>query len=171
MTIKIIGLLSLFAVCAIWGMQKSFKLHKRVSQIEGFCGAISLISSEIRCFATPIDVLLAKLDSLEEYKRLCVFGLCRQYFNLTNNFSASWERAVEETKNSLALNFGDYEEIKWFGKLLGTKDIVGEVANCERYRELLEKRLDIARVDCIKKGRMYGSLGVLTGTFLFVLFF
>lgn len=149
---------------------KSAELSKRVRQLEGFVGALEMISSDIRYFASPVDALMRKVDSMPEYRELLLFGLCAQELTHTRDLQRAWERALAEAKPRLALDEGDRETLLWFGRVLGTTDVEGQTASCERYAALLRQRLEAARRDRQTRGRMYASLGLLAGVFLFVVF-
>ena len=160
----------IFCVCAAAGMLKSAGLSRRVRQLEGFTGALGLISTEIRYFASPVDTLMHKVSSLPEYRELAVFGVCAEKLQKSRDFRHAWEEALKECRPRLALADGDLETLLWFGRVLGTTDVEGQTANCERYGELLRQRLALARQDQTKRGKMYSSLGLLAGVFLFVVF-
>ena len=171
MILKVAGLVAIFIACSAWGLFKSSGLSKRVRQLELFVGTLGLISTEIRYFASPTDVIVGKIDALGEYKELRVFGICKMKLPKLRDFSRAWEDALNEAKQYLSLADSDYEALLWFGKVLGTTDVEGEIANCEHYGALLRQRLELAREDKKKRGKMYSSLGVLTGLFFLVLFF
>jgi stage III sporulation protein AB len=160
-----------FIVCTAAGLYKSAVLSKRVRQLEAFVGAINLISTEIRYFASPVEDIMQKVNALEEYAQLLVFGICKKNLLKLRDFPKAWEFSLIEAKPKLALNAGDFETLLWFGKLLGTTDLEGQTANCERYGKLLEQRLIHAKDDMLKRGKMYSSLGVLAGVFIIVIFF
>ncbi|ADU26751.1 Sporulation stage III protein AB [Ethanoligenens harbinense YUAN-3] len=161
----------LFGVCTTAGLLKSASFSKRVRQLEGFTGALDSIATEIRYFAAPLEDIMAKCDALPEYGELRVFGLCRKIFMEERDFPAAWEKALGQAKPSLALDAGDHEALSWFGRVLGTTDVDGQTANCARYGELLRQRLERAREDRARRGKMYTSLGVLAGIFLVVILF
>jgi stage III sporulation protein AB len=171
MIFKIIGLIAVFIVCTLSGMIMSMKLSKRVRQIESFICAVGLIATEIRYFASPVEVIMEKLNQIEEYKQLKVFEICKANLKNTNRFSKAWESAIKEAQQSLSLQSADYESLLWFGRSLGTTDVEGQLANCEHCCEQLSQRLTIAREDLSKKGKMYSSLGVLAGIFMAVMLF
>lgn len=171
MLAKIIGMIAVFLVCSAAGLLKSSELSKRVRELEAFKGAIDLIATEIRYFASPVDVIMTKINALDEYKALKVFGICENKLSTTRDFRRAWEDSIEEAKNQLSLNKGDYEVLLWFGSMFGTTDIDGQTANCRRYGEMLSERLDRARDDKSKRGKMYSSLGILTGAFFIVILF
>lgn len=149
---------------------KSAALSKRVRQLEGFVGALGMISSDIRYFASPVDMLMRKIDSMPEYKELMLFGLCARELTHTRDLQRAWSNALMESRPQLALDDGDAEALLWFGRVLGTTDVEGQTASCERYAGLLRQRLEAARRDRQTRGRMYSSLGLLAGAFLFVVF-
>jgi stage III sporulation protein AB len=171
MIIKLSGIIAVFVVCVAAGFMKSASLAKRVRELEAFLSALSLISTEIRYFASPTDDIIAKLDSANEYKQLHVFGVCKENLENTRDFAKVWADALEKSKPYLSLDKGDFESLIWFGSMFGTTDMQGQIANCERYCGLLQQRLDSARDDKSKRGRMYTSLGVLAGVFFAVIFF
>ena len=171
MIIKAGGIAAIFIACTAAGLMKSYSLSKRVCELESFLSALSLISTEIRYFASPTDVIIAKLGSSSDYKNLRVFGICRKSLEKTRDFSQAWDSAIEQAEPYLSIDKGDVEALKRFGGTFGTTDADGQTANCERYCELLRRRLESARDDKAKRGRMYSSLGVLTGVFFAVFFY
>ncbi len=169
--IKIGGIIAIFTVCVAAGLLKSYSLSKRVRELEAFLSALSQISTEIRYFAYPTDVIISKLDSSAEYKRLKVFGFCKTNLAQTRDFSRAWKDAITQSKPFLSLDKSDIEALNSFGDTFGTTDAEGQMANCERYCELLKQRLESSREDKAKRGRMYSSLGVLSGVFFALIFY
>lgn len=169
--IKICGLTAIFIACVAAGLIKSNSLSKRVRELEAFLSAFSQISTEIRYFASPTNIIISKLDSFSEYKNLRIFGPCKENLAQTHDFSHAWCCAIDQAIPYLSLKKSDIETIKGFGSTFGTTDAEGQIANCERYCELLRQRLENAREDKIKRGRMYTSLGVLAGVFFVVFFY
>lgn len=150
---------------------RSLRLSKRVRQLELWTGAVRFISSEIRYSATPLDRIVAKLANAEEYRELHVFEPCAQRLKATRDFASAWQEAVSSEKSRLALTQTDCEPILSLGGTLGTTDVEGQVADCGRCAQMLAVRLDAAREDCGKRGRMYASIGVLSGVFFIILLF
>lgn len=170
MILKAGGVIVVFAACVAAGLMKSASLEKRVRELEAFLSALSLISNEIRYFATPTEDIIEKLDSSKEFKNLYIFNYCKNNFKTSRDFSRAWSDALLQSKQKLSLDDGDYEALTFFGSIFGTTDTEGQMANCERYKNLLQQRLDCAREDKSKRGRMYTSFGVLAGVFFAVIF-
>lgn len=150
-------------------MQRSLRLSKRVRQLELWIGAVRRIAGEIRYAATPLGRIVQRLQEAGEYRELRMFGPCAILFGETDDFPGAWRAAADEVKSGLALTQRDWEPVLALGNTLGTTDVAGQVADCERCIRLLDARLEAAREDCGKRGRMYASLGVLTGVFFFIL--
>lgn len=171
MAVKLIGIAAVFLVCTAAGLGKSHSLTKRVRELEGFLGAISFIETEIRYFAEPTGEIMSKLSESKEFSPLKVFGLCASHLAATRDLSAAWRLALEQSRQSLSLDDGDAEALTSFGEAFGTTDAEGQLANCERCRELLQRRLESAREDRQRRGRMFTSLGVLAGVFFAVILY
>ena len=165
MIVKAGGIIAVFIVCVATGFIKSYSLSKRVRELESFLSALSLISTEIRYFASPTDVIISKLAFANEYVKLRVFEFCKANLEQTRDFTSAWGGAIDKAKPFLSLDKDDIEALTGFGGTFGTTDTQGQLANCERYSELLRQRLESAREDKTKRGRMYSSLGVLAGVF------
>lgn len=127
------------------------------------------ISSDIRYLAPPVEELLRRLDALPEYRELRLFGLCAGLFIQNHDLPAAWKEALRRAAPALALDKGDREALVWFGNVLGTTDTEGQEAACARYGALLAQRLEQARADKARRGRMFATLGVLAGVCCVVL--
>lgn len=170
MILKVGGIIVVFAACVAAGLMKTASLAKRVRELQTFLNALSMISDEIRFFATPTNEIISKLDNAEGYKQLRIFAFCRENLKHTRDFSKAWGDALASAKPFLSLDDGDIEALSWFGSVFGTTDAQGQTANCERYYNLLQQRLECARDDKEKRGKMFTSLGVLAGAFFAVMF-
>lgn len=168
---KLIGLLSLFLICTAAGLGASLRLSKRVGHLEAFIAAMGLLSTEIRYNAPPVAVLLEKLDAAPEFGRLRVFGFCRELLRVKQGVFEAWPEALALARPSLSIAEGDAEVLLAFGRAFGATDVEGQLANCESCRAQLQSRLEEAREEKLKRGRMYSSLGVLAGLFLVILLF
>lgn len=166
MTLKYAGIAVVIFTCTAAGFMKSLSLSRRVKELETFISALSFIATEIRYFASPTPVIISKIKSKEEYAGLHVFEICEKNLLTTHDFKKSWTSALDASKQYLSLDAGDIETLKCFGNTFGTTDIEGELANCEHYINSMKVRLESARIDKTKRGRMYSSLGLLTGVLI-----
>jgi stage III sporulation protein AB len=164
--VKICGLIAIILTCTAAGLLKSHLLSKRSLELQTILSALSFISTEIRYYALPTATIMEKLDGNTEYKKLRFFGLCKQNLQNTPDFQVAWRSALVQAKPYLAMSKEDIEALKAFGDLFGSTDTDGQLANCARYCELFRQRLADALEDQKKRGRLYSSLGVLSGVFL-----
>ena len=164
--VKVCGLFAIMLVCAAAGFLKSRMLAKRTLELQSILSALTFISTEIRYFASPTVSIMEKLEENNDYRRLRFFGLCSQNLKNTPDFQFAWKRALSQAKPYLSINHEDFEALCAFGDLFGSTDTEGQIANCARYSELIRQRLTSAVDDQKKRGRLYASLGVLTGVFL-----
>lgn len=155
-------------MCAAAGLIQSLRLSKRVRQLELLISAVNFIASEIRYAAMPVPDILRRLARSPEFGELQLFEVCAGQLQNCPDIRESWRRAVEEVKPKLSLKPGDYDALEHFGETFGGTDVEGQTANCESCVRLLEPRLDEAREDARKRGRMYFSLGLLAGGFAVV---
>lgn len=171
MLFKIAGLIALFCCCVMAGQMASHRLARRVEQLEALISAVGYISTEIRYNALPVGLLFERLDAIAEYRPLRLFGLCAKRLAESGDLALAWEASLEEAKGSLALRDSDYEALRIFGRQLGTTDIPGQLSLCDSCTGMLRQRLQAARDERAKRGKMYTSLGILTGTFCVILLF
>ena len=171
MTAKLCGIAAVFIACSAAGLMKSRSLSKRVHELESFLSALSLISTEIRYFASPTDTIMKKLAKSSEYAKLKVFEYCAENLEQIRDFPKAWNDAIGMAKPYLSLENDDIKALKDYGASFGTTDADGQAANCERYSELLRQRLESAKEDKAKRGRMFSSLGVLCGIFFAFVFY
>jgi stage III sporulation protein AB len=171
MIVKIFGIVVVFIACSAAGLMKSYSLTKRVRELEEFLGALTFISTEIRYFASPTAEIMKKLADSGEFEKLKVFEFCTEFLKNTRDFPKAWNQAIEKAKPYLSLEDDDIKAVKEFGASFGATDADGQTANCERYAELIRQRLESAKDDRAKRGRMFSSLGVLCGIFFAFVFY
>lgn len=140
-----------------------------MGQLETVIGALQFISSEIRYSAAPVTDILKRLSALPEYRELHIFNNCSLYLEQCSDIRESWRNALVSAAPKLALRPGDYDALERFGETFGATDVEGQTANCEGCVRLLQCRLDEAREDERRRGRMYFSMGLLAGAFAVVI--
>lgn len=118
-------------------------------------------------YATVYEILgyLKNDPRFAEYSFIsCAENLCR---NDGCSFSDAWRKAVAA---DLAMcDIKDKELIASIGSNLGRTDLQGQLDAMEYIKCSLKERSSSAEEMYRSKGRVYGSMGVLTGAFLSVL--
>lgn len=169
MLFKGLGLAAVFLSCLLAGVGASRRLSRRVEELETLISAVEYIAMEIRYDALPVGRLFERLEGIAEYRPLGIFGVCSQALARTGDLAGSWEKALAGAKGTLSLEEGDYEALRLFGRSLGTTDVEGQLSLCDGCVAMLRRRLQAAKANREKRGRMYTSMGVLTGIFIVIL--
>lgn len=147
---------------ALTGLCASQRLTARVSFFEGFLAFLVRLQAQIRFNADDLSRLLA---TDEADGAVAVFlKECRQTAQTEDrNVMQVWPQAVDRIPKNTGLTSDDRKLLKDFSAALGTTDIDGQVAHCELYKTLAGARLEQAREEKAKKGKLYRMLGVFSG--------
>ncbi len=81
--------------------------------------------------------------------------------------SQSFEKIPVDYSN---LEKGDVEIVDEFFKNLGSSDTLSEYERCELYITLLKSRSEEAEEKYLELGRIYRSIGVMSGIFICIIF-
>lgn len=81
--------------------------------------------------------------------------------------SNAWNESLVITKTNLVPE--DMEMLRAFGKMLGKTGVEGQVKEIELTNMLLDEQAEDARKKKMKNGKMYQSLGVISGLAICIL--
>lgn len=82
-----------------------------------------------------------------------------------------WEKEVRESLKRTFLTEKDREELILFGRQLGHLDIQMQQKVLLQYETVLDREIEKLQSEAAKKQRLYRTLGVLSGLFVFILLF
>lgn len=148
LTLKILGLLTIFSVSSILGFLKSSVLYNRSQKLLDFLKGMDFLAERIKMNSGEISELL-KISFKE--------GLLTK----TDN---------EISVNSDYLKKEDISPINEFLNNLGMGDIKSEYERIKAYKTIIKLQYETARNDCLNLCKLYKTLGVLTGVFLCIFF-
>ena len=151
------------AVCVMTGLYASYRLNMRAAMLEKLCLMFDIVENEIRYLGRPASEIVASLCARTELSGLTFLADCESGMLRGEDFRASWERSLSETKNVRFFRSGDVGVISSFGSLLGMSDAEGQTANCRMHRELALARLAQARLSRDRYSAVFSGLGVLAG--------
>jgi stage III sporulation protein AB len=143
------------------GYIQSRKLAQRVTFLEQLLRLIDSLETEIRFSSSSLIQLLrkyAQINGMLEY-----LNRCAELANEGIPFTSSWQQAVGSIPREYGLTKDDRQFLIDFGGNLGVSDVEGQVNHCRLHRELAAVRLEQARGDKQKKGRLYTMLGLFAG--------
>lgn len=115
---------------------------------------------------------LERLTTREIFERLAASDTLRELCFLDGTarglsedvcFPCVWAQALEAAGPKLALHPEDYRPLRQLGDLVGAYDAATQRAGLETVRALLGERMEEARLEQQKNGRLARSLGTLAG--------
>ena len=168
--IKIIGV-ALIVLCGVGaGFYFSAKLSNRVAALQKFTVLIKDISTQIRYRSQSLDQLFKSLDR-EEYERLSFIKKVAD--NIKSPHDAPqmvWENAVEKYAATDGFNKKDIELLLQFGAGLGKTDLDGQINHIAMHEIFFDKQLEEAEAEFKNKGKLYLTLGIISGLAAAILF-
>lgn len=87
------------------------------------------------------------------------------------DFYEAWKASVDKIPKSTGLKDSDKELLIKFGLGLGATDVQGQLSHCELYINLINERLENARLEKTKLVKLYRILGLSSaaGVFLVII--
>ena len=159
--LKIAGILLIIATGAAVGIMQARKLSNRVTFFEDYICVITEIQSNISYSAAPLSEII---DNIHSRKSISPFlNKLKDFMCSDISFREAWTKTVYSFDCGGCLSDDDKKLINDFGLGLGTTDIDGQVAHCKLSLTLAADRLNLYRNEKLNKGKLYRTLGVLTG--------
>lgn len=164
--IRLTGL-ALVALCAAGvGMALAAALTERVKALELARAVLESFSGELSYSQAPPDEIVSRLAARETLSRAEYLPVCGTLCK-TIPFPEAWRRAVEENPGKLSA--GDVRILTALSDTLGRCDLETALTALNRALEELELALCGAREYAGTHGRLYRTLGMLSGAFLVIL--
>lgn len=168
--LKLIGTIVLIFSTSMVGIYFSGCLSERVRILNAVKLMLEELSIQIRFRGLTVTELVQELmenSALNE----CTFLLSvEENLIAVKSFSRAWELSVDGW-NTRGIKASDRELLKGIGGFLGNSDIDGQLSSLELSKEKLSVLQREATEQCEKRGRLYRSLGVLSGAFAAVMLF
>ncbi len=161
MIFKITGIMLIIICCSLSGIKASDRLKKYSESCELLEETVNRIGIMIRYKSLNIYGIISELKKSESLSGLeFIKNLPDDYENFQENFSDLWCRAVNSDSG-----IGDDEKkiLTAFGETFGSGDIKGELSEIEMLIENLRIAGEKRRREYEKKGRLYRSVGILSG--------
>ena len=145
-----------FLLCVVWGASKSSELKKHALLLSELIQMTTEFSIAIRCTAPTLDELSQQCSG--------VFGeLLRGELSSSADIRSAWEKATERLA---ACSFCADEEaaiLRELSQELGTCAADGQLSLLEMHREKLSQLYSQAEQDRKTRGKLFRSVGTLTG--------
>lgn len=138
--------------------------------LEILCLMVEHIKSQISFVRASVDVIVERLAIEERFKSLTFIQSCKAMEIEGMPFPEAWEKSVESESHVMGLKSSDSNILSGLSKVIGVLDEEGQIAGLNFSKEMFEDRLKEARESYKKYGKMYRTLGLLSGIFLAIIF-
>lgn len=142
---------------------QSIKISSRVKLLETIILFLEQIKTSIRFNSSQLPRIIVNMSGREEFRSLIFLAECKENLDKKIPFPLAWARGVEASLNAGNISRQEKDLLLSFGQGLGTTDIEGQLSNCDVYIELFSNMLLKARQEKEIKGRLYTTLGLLSG--------
>ena len=154
----------LVAGCGLWlGLQRTVWYTRRVEALQEILEALSLMEWELKDRDTPLPELMARLERGTRGTLRCFFQDCGSQFSElgAHTFEEIWSGAAERTQFPLS---GEEQMLfRGLGQVLGRYDQESQRHAIAQSRAQLAARLEEAREERDRQGRLSGVVGGAVG--------
>jgi stage III sporulation protein AB len=158
--LKYIIIILIFFTSVSIGDLVSKKYILRVKELKEFKNAFNIIETKIKFTYEPLSNIFIETSKLLSKNVAKIFESTVIYMKQINAGEA-WNKSLEECETNL--NKEDIENIKNFGKMLGTVDKDGQISMLEVTKNFIEMQIDKAKTEENKSSKLYKTLGVIVG--------
>lgn len=168
---KIIGGIIVITACGLLGIAASNRYTLRPRDLRRYRSAMQMLETEIIYGCTPLPQAFSNIAGKVDGPLKGFFSMISE--DLLTGFSYSlsnaWVKALEVLIAESCLNNADKELIVDFGKVLGSSDREDQKKHFELLYIQLKQHEEMAEEARRKNGKMYKSLGFLSGIVIFIL--
>ena len=162
MIVKYIGLITIFVISAYIGMLYSRSLSNRVKDLEEMKNAINLFKAKIKFTYEPIPEVFTEIARELKENIAEIFIDAKDYMS-DDIASNAWKKAIANTRKITSFNDEDIQIIANLSKMLGNTDLEGQISMIELTESLINKQIENARLQELKNGKLYKTLGLGVG--------
>lgn len=153
---SILPAVGVFSLCLLWGLEQSLRLKKREQLLNELKTMVTEFSVAMRCTAPTLDELMMHCGG--------VFGqLLREELSCAADVRAAWERALTRLSRCTFCQPQEEAVLRQLGQELGTCAAQGQLSLLEMHGEKLSALLQGAADEHRTKGKLFRSVGTLTG--------
>lgn len=166
MILKIVGFIMIAFCGGMIGNYHSYRLKKLKESCYESVQIIQKISTLIRYRELNVYEIAAELQREGGYRNTEFIQSLPCEYRSGENFRLMWDKAIDEDSN-----LGETESslLKGFGEELGTSDTEGQLMLLEAIRARLSEIQQQRSEEYHTKGRLYRSVGILSGVMAAIL--
>ena len=159
--------------CGYIGLYMSSSIDKRIEQLNDFEYMLKQLSFNISFLSLPMQEAIYKVSETQKgvIRKITenVSGLMLGRPDITMQFA--WNHAISNYKNSLYLKESEISILEDFSTYIGNGDKDETLACIRAASAKLHLAADSARDERMKDGKLYKSIGFLSGMLIVILLF
>lgn len=164
--LKLIGMIMIIMTTSLIGTNFSGALTQRVKRLKNIEIMFDTMATLIKFKAATTGEILSELAKDATFDDLIFIHNARSSYEDSNPFPQAWKDGVD---SDISLKDDEKQLLFSAGRSLGTSDCDGQLSMLEIYRHNIAGMYERAKEESVNKGRLYRSLGVLTGVFISVM--
>ncbi len=168
--LKIIGLIIIFGSSVLTGLYFSNKSGFRIKDLTAMKKALAILKSEIEFAATPLPEAAMRISQQLSSPLKELFADFSERLTDYDSVYEPWELSLKAASRLTYFQKEDTDCLLSFGQTLGYLDRQMQLQNIELVISYIDEKIDELTAARRKNQRMYGSLGVLGGLMLVILF-
>ncbi len=158
--IKLLGVTLIIICGAVSGAIASSRLKEQTKTANLAHSMIIRVSVLLRYNAQNVYEIVSELRADSNFSELAFLQSMPTEYIVGEDFSAQWSQAVD---GDLSLGNEEKSVLKSFGSTFGTTDACGQLTLIESTAEELRKICRMREGEYNRKGKLYRSVGMLTG--------
>lgn len=162
--LRALAMISVFLGCTYWGIRASSLLRLRRDTLSAFKSSVNHLCSRMSYSAQPLALLAeqAKTKETEVF-----WSLFSKRLAIEDDVSTAWKSAMEYARENDAgfasLKIQELRIFEDYAKGLGSSDSTMQTKNGAWLQQRLDSVMSEANDAYNRKGRMFRSIGILTG--------
>lgn len=166
--LKISGICLVLLCTTSIGIAAARALGRRVGELETGLAVLGALESELSYRMTPLDEAVERLETLDSLATAAYLPACASLCRQGIPFPRAWRRAVTEQHGELLPD--DVSILAGLSDTLGQCDLAGQLAHVEQAKAQLFVCLEDARARFSSHGKLYRTMGLLSGAFIVIVF-
>lgn len=166
MIFKLAGMIFIIMTTALGGISFSKSLSERVKRLELIVLMLDRMSTYIEFRALHTGEILSELSSDKSFEQLKFLTLAAELYKSGESFHDAWMNAVE---NDASLKNEERAQLLAVGNSLGRSNTKGQLSMISIHSCNIKHICKTASVESQNKGKLYRTLGILTGVFISVM--
>lgn len=161
--LKLIGSVMIVAAGGLIGLQKSAELKYRAETLQKLISSLTLLENEISYGKNDTKRALKSIGEIQDFSLFCTASESMNTLSVSDAFM----HAASDKKFFFAES--DLEILKPFADSLGTTGTTSQLSIIAHTKTLLESACADAREKYSVLGKLYRSMGFLSGIFIAIL--